>query len=217
MSRIRILIADDHALVRSGLRALLSAHSDLEVVGEAEDGTVVEESCRRLAPDVVLLDLTMPGLGGIAVIGDARRAAPRTKVLVLTMHEDEAYARQAARAGAAGYVLKKALATELVKAIRTVYRGSRYVDPVLEAAFFDPDPRLPDAGPRTGGADSISPREREVVSLVALGNTNAEIAAHLHISVKTVETHRARILEKLGLRSRADLVRFAIDHGLMRR
>ena len=210
-----MLIADDHGLVRSGLRALLSAQPDIEVVGEADDGVVVEEMCRRVAPDIVLMDLSMPGRGGILAAEDVRWACPRAKVLVLTMHEDEVYARQAARAGAMGYVLKKALATELITAIRQVHRGERYVSPPLEAAFLaSPRPEPGHKGERHGPS-LLSLREREVLGLIALGHTNAEIGSRLHISEKTVETHRAHILDKLGLRTRADLVRFAIEHHLM--
>lgn len=208
--KIRVLIADDHGLVRSGLRALLEAHSDMEVAGEAEDGVAVVERCRQLRPDVVLLDLTMPGCGGVPAAEELRQVCPETKVLVLTMHEDEGYARLARNAGAAGYVLKRALATELIKAIRAVHRGDTYVTPALAAAFHDatPHPGKPPA--------ALSDRECEVVTLIALGHTNAEIAGKLHISEKTVETHRAHIFEKLSLETRADLVRFALEHGLLK-
>jgi DNA-binding NarL/FixJ family response regulator len=216
MRRIRVLIADDHGLVRSGLRALLSAQPDIEVVGEAEDGTVVEDRCRETRPDVVLMDLTMPGRGGIPAAEDVRKAFPGMKILVLTMHDDEVYARQAARAGASGYVLKKALATELIDAVRTVHGGGRHVPPSLEKAFSDPLPAEPHRAAARRGPSLLSGRERDVLGLIALGHTNAEIGDRLHISEKTVETHRAHILEKLGLRTRADLVRFAIEHGLVR-
>lgn len=216
MRKIRVLIADDHGLVRSGLRALLSAQSDIEVVGEAEDGTVVEQRCRDLNPDVVLMDLTMPGRGGISAAEDVRIAFPRVKVLVLTMHDDEVYARQAARAGATGYVLKQALATELITAIRKVHRGERHAPPSLEKAFSESQPAESRRAGNRRGASALSQRERDVLGLIALGHTNAEIGDRLHISEKTVETHRAHILEKLGLRTRADLVRFAIEQGLVR-
>jgi two-component system response regulator NreC len=206
MSRIRVLIADDHALVRSGLRALLTGQRDLEVVGEADDGVVVVEQCRRLVPDIVLMDLTMPGRGGIPAIEDLRREVPATKVLVLTMHEDAAYCRQARLAGASGYVLKKALATELIQALRDVRAGKTH---------FPADGSEPVGRPVIAPLELITEREREVVSLIALGHTNYEIAGKLHISEKTVETHRAHIFEKLDLKTRADLVRFALEHGLM--
>jgi len=215
MGRIRVLIADDHALVREGLRALLEAQPDMEVVGDAESGVVVERLCRELSPDVVLMDLTMPGRGGVVATRDVRMAFPNVKVLALTMHEDETYARQAAMAGASGYILKRALAQELVEAIRVVHRGGRPVAPEMAAAFSGVPASTALGRTSLGGIELLSEREREVVALVALGHTNAEVGARLHISEKTVETHRAHILRKLGLRTRADIVRFAIEHGLM--
>jgi len=206
VNRIRVLIADDHSLVRSGLRALLDAQPDLEVVGEAEDGVVVIERCRRLLPDVVLMDLTMPGRGGIPAIEELRQELPATKVLVLTMHDDEAYARQARLAGAAGYVLKKAVARELIAAIRAVHAGKTHFN--LAAA---------DTPPASGAPlELLTQRECEVVGLIALGHTSTEIAAKLHISEKTVETHRAHVFEKLNVKTRADLVRFALEHNLLK-
>jgi two-component system, NarL family, response regulator NreC len=216
VGRIRVLIADDHALVRSGLRALLEAQPDMEVVGEAADGLVVETRCRELSPDVVLMDLTMPGRGGIAAAADVRRASPTTRILVLTMHEDEAYARLAASAGIEGYVLKRALAGELVSAIRSVHAGGRQYPPELRAVLTERRGGQ-SAEPAAGiGIQVLSDREREVVGLIALGYTNAEIGKKLFVSEKTVETHRAKILNKLELRTRADLVRFSIEHGLMK-
>ena len=217
MRRIRVLIADDHAVFREALRALLSAQPDIEVVGEAADGPVVVRRCRDTAADVVLLDLTMPGRGGVAVAEDLRRACPDTKVVVLTMHEDEVFARQAALAGAVGYVPKKSLATELIEAIRATHAGWRYAPPSLAQAFTDTRSSTSLRRTARTAADSLSEREREVVGLIALGHTNAEIGGRLHISEKTVETHRAHILIKLGLRTRADLVRFALEHGLVER
>ena len=215
MGRIRVLIADDHAVVRTGLRALLRAQPDMEVVGEAEDGLVVGSRSRDLAPDVVLLDLTMPGRGGIAAVADIRRASPSTKILVLTMHDDDAYVRLAASAGVDGYVLKRALADELVAAIRTVHGGGRHAPKELLAAFVGPEP-VSFHPERSAGIQVLSEREREVLGLIALGLTNAEIGRKLSISEKTVESHRSKILSKLGLRTRADLVRFSIEHGLMK-
>jgi two-component system, NarL family, response regulator NreC len=207
MNRIRVLIADDHSLVRSGLRALLEAQPDIEVVGEAENGAVALEYCRKLRPEVVVMDLAMPGRAGINATEDIRRECVETRVVVLTMHDDEAYVRMARLAGASAFVLKKALATELIRAIRTAHAGKTQ----FSATDLPP--------PKTTGAmplDLITGREREVLSLIALGHTTVEIAGKLHISEKTVETHRAHIMDKLGLRSRADLVRFALDHDLLR-
>ncbi|MBI5383944.1 MAG: response regulator transcription factor [Verrucomicrobia bacterium] len=215
MAKIRVVITDDHALVRAGLRALLTAQPDLEVVGEASDGVVVVDLCRRLAPDVVLMDLTMPGRGGISAIQDLRETCPAAKILVVTMHEDETFARQALLAGAAGYVLKKSLATELINAIRAVHRGQRPIGATLAAALAAPERSATPLPPGTKVLDSLTPREREVVVCVALGHTNLEIAERLHISDRTVETHRKNITAKLGLRTRADLVRFALEYKLI--
>lgn len=206
MNRTRVLLADDHALVRSGLRALLDAEADLEVVGEAEDGVAVVEACRILRPDVVVMDLAMPGRGGISATEDLRAEWPEMQVVVLTMHDDEAYVRMARLAGAAGFVLKKSLATELIRAIRAVRAGRTHF------------PAGEPAPPPTSGRpplELITDREREVLTLIALGHTTPEIARKLHIGEKTVETHRAHIGDKLGLRTRADLVRFALEHGLL--
>ena len=214
MPRINILLADDHALVRSAFRSMLSAEPDLNVVGEAEDGVVVVDLCRRLQPDVVLMDLTMPGRGGIAATSEIRAACPNTKIIVVSMHEDEVYARQALLAGASGYVLKSALAHELVRAIRSVIEGQQHFSSSLAAAAKDTPVEA--VGRCQGHAlELLTPREREVTSLLALGYTNLEVSRRLHISSKTVETHRDHIMQKLGLRTRADLVRFALEYGLM--
>jgi len=212
--KIRVLIVDDHAIVRTALRALLETQPDLEVVGEADDGTVVERLCMEVSPDIVLLDLGMPGRSGVAAAADVARSSPRTKVVVLTMHEEPAYVRLAAFSGAAGYVSKRALATELISAIRTVHHGGRYITRELAAAFDGGEPAIRERG-REARPEILSDREREVTRLVALGYTNMEIAAELHIGQKTVETHRAHVLAKLGLRTRADVVRFAIDFKLI--
>ena len=168
MPRIRVLIADDHALMRSGLRALLAGEDDIDVVGEAADGVDVIEPCRRLAPDVVLMDLTMPGRGGIAATDEIRRTSASTKVLVLTMHNDACYARQALLAGASGYVLKQAMATELIAAIRAVHQGQRHLSASLGTTFAAPRAatRRP---PQMGLLEMLSPREREVIGVLALG------------------------------------------------
>jgi len=206
MNRVRVLIADDHALVRSGLRVLLEAQPDIEVVGEAEDGAVAVSQSLKLQPDVVILDLTMPGRNGINAIEDLRRQCPASKVVVLTMHDDEAYVRLAHLAGASGFVLKKSLANELIHAIQTVHAGGTHF----------PNVELPNPGKRgQTPLDLITDREREILSLIAHGHTTNEIATRLHLSNKTVETHRSHINEKLGLHTRADLVRFALDHGLL--
>jgi DNA-binding NarL/FixJ family response regulator len=207
MTRVRILIADDHALVRTGLRALLEARPDMEVIGEAEDGVAVVEQCRKLAPDVVVMDLTMPGRGGVKATEEICHVFPDIKVVVLTMHDDEAYLRMAKLAGAAGFVLKKSLATELIRAIQTAFEGGSY---------FPSSELPPPATGKRSALDLVTEREREILTLIALGHTTTEIAAKLSISDKTVETHRAHITEKLSLRTRAELVRFALEQGLLR-
>jgi DNA-binding NarL/FixJ family response regulator len=208
MTRIRVLLADDHALVRSGLRLLINAQPDLEVVGEAPDCPEALRQVRLLDPDVLTLDLTMPGGGSIKLIEQLRRECPRTVVLVLTMHDDPAYLRAALAAGSAGYVVKTAADTELLRAIRGVSEGRVVVDVNL------PRTTPPAAGPEAGVA-ALSGREREVLTLLVQGHTNQEIARRLFLSVKTIETYRARIAEKLGLRTRADLVRYALEVGLL--
>ncbi|MBI3763293.1 MAG: response regulator transcription factor [Chloroflexi bacterium] len=209
-----ILLADDHAVLRAGLRMLLDAQPDLTVVGEAGQGSEALKLAGELKPDLILLDLTMPGLSGLEALPLLRKAAPESHVLILTMHDDESYLRQALRTGAAGYVLKKAADNELLSAIRAVMRGEVYVHPSLTKALIED--LLPDspAIPRDPW-DELSEREREVLVLVALGHTSAEIAERLSISPKTAETYRARGMEKLGLRSRATLVKYALGKGLL--
>ena len=218
MAAIRILIADDHAVLRAGLRMLIGAQPDLEVVGEAADG---DEAVRRVAetrPDVALVDLTMPGSGGIKAIERIREESPATRVLVLTMHDVPAYLRSALSAGASGYVVKSAADAELLSAIRAVHRGRTVLDPGLAAAVVQGGlGKKPGAVQAGGAASLLSPREREVLDLVAQGYTNQQIADRLGLSVKTVETYRSRLVEKLGLRSRAELVRYAVDSGFFTR
>lgn len=207
MKRTTVLLADDHALVRSGLRALLETQLDIQVIGEADDGVSAVTACAQLRPDVVLMDLGMPGQGGIRATEDITKQWPLTRVVVLTMHNDIAYVRLARLAGAAGFVLKQALATDLVNAIREVRLGKLH---------FPPESEMPSPKAGLGPLELLSDREREVLSLIALGHTTPEIARKLSIGEKTVETHRAHITEKLELRTRADLVRFALEHGLLK-
>lgn len=208
-SPIRIVICDDHALVRSGLHKLLECEPDLEVVGEAANADEAIDRSRSDAPDVLLLDVVMPGRSGIDALPEILGVAPETKVLVLSMQNDPVYVRNAFAAGASGYVLKDAAGTELVEAIRTVSHGGRYVHPLLGA-------RLAVAGANDEGQsarDLLSVREHQILRLLALGHTNQEIADQLFLSVRTVETHRARIVAKLGVKTRAELVRFALAAG----
>jgi two-component system, NarL family, response regulator NreC len=210
-SAIRVSLCDDHALVRAGLRRLLEAVPDVTVVSEAATADeAVEQACAS-QPDVLLLDVVMPGRSGIEVLQELGEVAPQTKVLVLSMQDDPAYVRQAFAAGADGYMLKEAAESELVSAIRDVADGHPYLHPLLGA-------RLADAEPLTKSCahnKALSDRERDVLHLLALGHTNKEIAKLLFISVRTAETHRARIMEKLGLHSRAELVRYALAAGML--
>jgi two-component system, NarL family, response regulator NreC len=215
--QIRILLADDHAVLRSGLAALLNARSDITVVGEAADGAELLTLAEQSQPDLILLDLTMPRLGGLEVLPLLRQRVPDTRVLILTMHHDESYLRQALKNGAAGYVLKKAADVELIAAIQAVMRGDVYVHPSMTRVLLDDmvagdDHSLP--GEENLWA-TLSDREQEVLQLVALGHTSKEIADQLALSAKTVDTYRARGMEKLGLRTRAALVRFALANKLL--
>jgi DNA-binding NarL/FixJ family response regulator len=206
-----ILLADDHAILRAGLRLLLESHPDLKVVGEAGDGGATLGLAAQLQPDLILLDVNMPTLNGLEALPLLRKAAPRAKVVILTMHDDEGYLKQALRAGASGYALKKAADNELIAAVRAVLRGEVYVHPSLTKALLTDYLPPPAADPW----DTLSDREQEVLRLVARGHTAAAIAAQLNLSAKTVETYRARGMEKLGLRSRAALVQLALQKGVM--
>ena len=217
MSKIRVLIADDHAILRSGLRLLIGSQPDMEVVGEATDGADAVRKAAELRPDVLTLDLDMPGGSGIQAIGQVRQACPRVRVLVLTMHADAAYFRTALAAGASGYVTKSAADVELLTAIRAVHQGRIFADIKLTESGVHT--ALSGGGaaavPKGGRPSPLSQREQEVLKLLAMGYTNQQAADRLYVSVKTVETYRARVVEKLGLRTRADLVRYAIETGLV--
>jgi two-component system, NarL family, response regulator NreC len=208
---IRILVVDDHAVVRSGLRLLLDAEEDIEVVGEAGNAQEALLRAKLLQPDVLLLDVTMPGRNGIEVAREAADVAPDAKVVMLSMQDEPSYVREAFAAGAQGYVLKEAADTELVRAVREVAAGGRYVHPELGARLVSADAKAQ----AEAEADPLSDREREVLRLLALGHTNQEIAKLLYISVRTAETHRAHVMQKLHLETRAGLVRYALDHGLL--
>jgi DNA-binding NarL/FixJ family response regulator len=212
MSSLRIFLADDHAVVREGLRSLIDAQPDMEVTGEAADGNAACELVPDLQPDVVIMDVSLPGMNGALATAHLRETCPQVKVLALTVHEDKGYLRQLLEAGAVGYVLKRAAAEELIRAIRTVAGGGVYLDPALAGTVVGGFVRKPTGKSVPEGAD-LSDREAEVVRLVAAGYSNKEIAGRLALSVKTVETYKARSLEKLGLRSRADLVRYALGRG----
>ena len=210
---IRVVIADDHAVVRDGLRSLIDAQPGLRVVGEASTGDEAWARACELGPDVLLLDLSMPGAGGADAAERIAATCPRVRVLALTMHEERGYVTRLLRAGAAGYVLKRTASAELVRAIRAVAAGGTYVDPSLAGALLAEPPRAPRGAPRAGGAPELTAREAEVLRLVARGHSNKEVAAALEISVKTVETHKANGMTKLGVGSRAALVQFAVGEG----
>jgi two-component system, NarL family, response regulator NreC len=216
MQTIRILIADDHAILRAGLKMLINAQTDMEVVSEAADGDRAVRAARDTRPHVALMDLTMPGSGGMGALEEIARCCPDTRVLVLSMHDDPAYLRSVLAAGASGYVLKRAVDTELLTAIRAVHRGGVFVDPSLAHVFVQDvldKPATADGGTRS--LKILSERERQVLKLVAEGYGTQEIAKQILVSVKTVETYRARIAEKLGLRTRHEIVRFAVQMGLL--
>jgi two-component system response regulator NreC len=208
---IRVVLVDDHAVVRSGLRLLLEAQTDIEVVGEAGTAKDAIFRARALKPDVILLDVVLPGESGIEVLPKLLQESPETKVLFLSMQDDPSYVREAFAAGASGYVLKEAADEEVVSAVREIADGGRYVHPALGARMV-----AAEAEERAAAeADPLSEREREVLRLLALGHTNQEIAERLYISVRTAESHRAHIMQKLRLGTRAELVRYALAHGLL--
>jgi two-component system, NarL family, response regulator NreC len=208
---IRVLIVDDHAVVRAGLVMLINAEKDLEAAGEAGSARDAIFEARSAKPDVVLMDVMMPQQGGIEVVPQLLKEHPEAKVLVLSMQDDPRYVREAFEAGASGYVLKEAADAELVAAIRDVAGGGQYVNPELGARLVAAET----AERRRAEDDPLSDREREVLRLLALGHTNQEIAKELFISVRTAETHRAHIMQKLRLSSRAELVRYALAEGLL--
>ena len=208
---IRVVLVDDHAVVRSGLRMLLDAEEDVEVVGEAGNAKDAVFRARALKPDVILLDVVMPGESGVEVLPTLLKESPDTKVLVLSMQDDPSYVREAFAAGASGYVLKEAADEEVVSAVREIAGGGSYVHPALGARMVAAEAKERAAAE----ADPLSDREREVLRLLALGHTNQEIAQQLYISVRTAESHRAHIMQKLRLSTRAELVRYALEQGLL--
>lgn len=212
-SVLRVLLADDHEVVRAGLRALLATNDGLSVVGEARDGG---EACRRaceLKPDVLVMDVSMPVLDGISATERVLRECPEVRVLALTMHDDRGHLGRVLQAGASGYVLKRAAAEELVRAIRIVAAGGVYVDPILAASALRARSAPTEDVKHAVTADALSEREEEVLRLIAWGHSNKDIAGQLRISTKTVETYKARITEKLGIRSRSEIVRYALRMG----
>ena len=212
--KIRVLIVDDHAILREGVRALLTLHDDVEVVGEAADGKQAIAQVEALDPDVVLMDIAMPGLGGIEASLEMKKLGKRAKILILSQYEDREYVRRLLKAGVSGYVLKKSAGSELANAIRAVHRGGLVLDPeVARTAMEEANPAAP------GQADpyeSLTDREKQVLKLVAEGRANKEVAEVLGISVKTAMSHREHVMEKLGVHNRTELVRFALKRGVIR-
>ena len=209
-----VVLADDHPVVRAGLRALLEAETDLEVVGTADDGLETLRLVARLKPHVLVVDLMMPEMNGFEVARQVATDHAGTRVVVLTMHASEVYVEEALRGGALGYVLKEASDTELVEAVRTVAAGKRYMSPSLVGRALD---HYAERARQTAPAphEALSPREREVLQLVAEGHSAGEIGARLRLSARTVETHRGSLMRKLGLRTRTDLIRYALRHGIL--
>ena len=212
MVKLRVYLADDHVVVREGLKALINAQPQMEVSGEAGDGRTACQEVQELQPDVVVMDVSMPKMNGAQATAQLKQACPNVKVLALTVHEDKGYLRLLLEAGASGYVLKRAAAEELIHAIRTVAAGGVYLDPALAGKVVGSFVRAP-AGQRAPEGGDLSDREAEVVRLIAAGYSNKEIASQISLSVKTVETYKARSMEKLGLDSRADIVRYALQRG----
>jgi DNA-binding NarL/FixJ family response regulator len=208
---VRVLIADDHGIVRGGIRLLLDRQPDMEVVAEAADGAEAVEAALRTAPDVCVLDVSMPKLTGLQATREIKAQRPETHVLVLSMHDDERYLFEALKAGAGGYVLKKEADQSLVDAVRAVAAGEPFLTGAAQRSLVRAWMADPTAGPR----EPLSPREQEVLKLIAEAHTNKEIAETLHLAEKTVESHRANILRKLGMRDRVELVRYAVRRGLI--
>jgi two-component system response regulator NreC len=215
MSKIKLILADDHAVVRSGLRMLLEVQPDIEIVGEVETGTEAVSKTRSLKPDIVLMDIQMPGLNGIEATKQIKEFAPDTAVIALTMYEDDQYFFEMLHAGASGYVPKRAAPDELLTAIRAVGRGEVYLYPSLASRLVLDYLKRADSDDQPLIYDDLTPREREVLTLIAEGLSNAEIAEKLVISVKTVDRHRENIMRKLNLHSRVDLVKYALKIGLI--
>lgn len=210
---IRILIADDHGVLRAGLRALLDAEPDLQVAGEATDGAETLRLAGELRPDVVLLDVSMPGPGGVEVTRQLGETWPGARVLILTVHEDEQLLQKAIQAGALGYITKRAIKSELINAIHAVWRGDMYIHPTMTRALLKDTSPTP--SPSDNLVEPLTPREIQVLRLIAQGHTNGQTAKILCISARTVESHRANIMDKLGARGRVELVRYAMKHGLL--
>lgn len=215
MAKIRVLLADDHAIVREGVKMILIKEPDIEVVGEASDGQEALDLVDRLKPGVVVMDISMPGMSGIEATQHVRERHPGVNVLALTMHEDESYVFKLLRAGASGYVLKRAAAQDLVQAVRAAAKGEAFLYPSVARKVVEDYLKRVETGEDRERYDGLTEREKEILTVIAQGLSNQQIAQKLYISIKTVQTHRAHILEKLGLHDRTELVRYAIRKGLI--
>lgn len=213
MSKIKVLLAEDHTIVRKGLRSLLDNETEIQVVGEAEDGQQAIQKTVQMRPDVVVMDITMPVLNGLEATRQIKKLYPQVKVVVLTVHSTEEHIFQILRAGASGYVVKQGAVNELIQAIQTAYRGETFLSPSISRQTVDEYGRQAEA--MEDKYDKLTGREREVLQMIAEGRTNREIAGRLHITVKTVEAHRAHLMDKLGLRSIAELTRYALRKGMI--
>jgi len=215
MAKIRVLLADDHAIVREGVKMILIKEPDIEVVGEASDGQEALDLVDRLKPGVVVMDISMPGMSGIEATQHVKERFPGVNVLALTMHEDESYVFKLLRAGASGYVLKRAAAQDLVQAVRAAAKGEAFLYPSVARKVVEDYLKRVETGEDRERYDGLTEREKEILTVIAQGLSNQQIAQKLYISIKTVQTHRAHILEKLGLHDRTELVRYAIRKGLI--
>jgi len=213
--RIQVLLVDDHTILREGVRSLLEGEPDMRVVGEARDGMEAVEQVDALAPDVVIMDMVMPRMNGLEATVEIKRRHPEVKILILSMYDDDEYVQQIIQAGAAGYVLKRVAADDLVKAIREVYGGASFLYPPIAAKLIEDYVRKARGSEAGEPAEPLTAREREVLRLIAEGNTNAEIAEKLTVSKKTVESHRANIMRKLDLHTVTELVKYALRRGLI--
>lgn len=215
MKKIRVLIADDHVIVREGLRAILEAQTDIEVLGEATNGDEAVKKAKELQPDIVLMDITMPGTDGIEATKQIRRLNLNVKILVLTMHDSDDYFFSMLQAGASGYFIKGGSSAELVSALRAVWRGEVFIYPTLAKKLVHDYLQQVRVGQHKESYDGLTNREQEILTLIAEGNSNQQIADRLVLSVTTVQTHRAHIMAKLGLRSRTELIKYAIRRGFI--
>jgi DNA-binding NarL/FixJ family response regulator len=211
MNKVRLLIVEDHETVREGLKLILAAQTDIEVIAEAGDGHSAIEQAKKLKPDVVLMDISLPKLNGLKATAKLKESCPEVKILALTRHKDDAYLQQILRAGASGYVLKQSPSSELLHAIRSIAGGGKYLDPAIAGKVMGSYASRP--VPAYGAKESLSSRESEVLNLIAWGHSNKEIAERLDVSVKTIEVHKANAMKKLGMQSRIDIVRYALLQG----